>query len=312
MSTDNLENQASNNIFEAYVKALRNYFNFKGRTSRYDYWGFWLTDMLVIIIFSVLSVFLKETPAFSSLSDNLKQAYGLLLIIPRIAAIVRRFHDTNKSAVKWILLPVVVSFLFLSGIVAVITDKSTVSIWASMLVLVLIVGLWVCLFRRGLPEDNKYGPAIAENKGQHNKGIIIPIVAWIIPIIAVLLVGAIGGYSKAMTVHKADRTATSVYRLLGSAKGLNGETPIVEENQEGRTGEVLLKGMIPLGGEMNIRRVNGLYTVTLDEVSQAGCEALFKHNWSELPEFIGLQIQGKTDCTSCTEQNPCTLEWIYK
>ncbi|MBQ9271169.1 MAG: DUF805 domain-containing protein [Alphaproteobacteria bacterium] len=312
MSTDNSENQSSNNILQAYAKAFQNYVNFKNRTSRYDYWGFILVNWLIIVFLVLTDIFLLKTssPA-ASIWENFMKAYSYVLIIPQISAIVRRFHDTDKSAIKWILLPIL-SAILLMFIFAITVEKRTMISLTSMLILMLSIACFVCLCRRGSEQDNEYGSAIVESKSQRIKGLIIPIVLCIIPIIFVLIIGVVAGYSNAKIQHKANQTADSVYGLLVSAKGLNGMPPIVEENQAGRTEEILQKGMVSLGGEMHIKLKNGLYAVTLTEVTSEGCEALFSYNWQENSDFLQLQTQNNVDCRSCTMQVPCTLEWMYK
>ena len=85
----------------AFVSAIQsgfqNYFNFKGRASRSEYW-WWLLFTLIhqvptLVIFS-------ETFDFAGLGYYLR----LVVLVPTIAVAVRRMHDTNHRG-WWILLP---------------------------------------------------------------------------------------------------------------------------------------------------------------------------------------------------------------
>jgi uncharacterized membrane protein YhaH (DUF805 family) len=83
----------------AFVSAIQsgfqNYFNFKGRASRSEYW-WWLLFTLIhqvptLVIFS-------ETFDFAGLGYYLR----LVVLAPTIAVAVRRMHDTNHRG--WCLL----------------------------------------------------------------------------------------------------------------------------------------------------------------------------------------------------------------
>ena len=78
--------------------ALLNYSNFRGRTKRADFWFFYLFTILMNIPTSILDRILFAGHAYTS---NLA---GLLLIVPSIAAGVRRMHDVGKRG-WWLLFP---------------------------------------------------------------------------------------------------------------------------------------------------------------------------------------------------------------
>ncbi len=81
-----------------YLKVVKdNYANFKGRASREEYWMFVLFNFIFIIALSFIEVFL-----FGLYSSILSNIYYLAVLVPSIAAGVRRMHDTGKSG--WFLL----------------------------------------------------------------------------------------------------------------------------------------------------------------------------------------------------------------
>ena len=100
-----------------YLHVLKNYATFSGRARRKEYWMFFLISALISIVLTLLDILLGtysveyEAGLFSGL-------YSLLILIPSIAVVVRRLHDTNRSG-WWILISlipligVIVLFVFI-------------------------------------------------------------------------------------------------------------------------------------------------------------------------------------------------------
>ncbi|MCD4772778.1 MAG: DUF805 domain-containing protein [Bacteroidales bacterium] len=112
-----------------YLKVLKQYADFKGRARRNEYWMFVLINMIIsviaIILDNVLGIEIEITgygPIFG--------LYLLAVIIPSIAVVVRRLHDTGKSG--WMIL---IALIPLIG-----------TIW-----------LLILLFTASNPEENEYG-----------------------------------------------------------------------------------------------------------------------------------------------------------
>jgi uncharacterized membrane protein YhaH (DUF805 family) len=80
-----------------YLKVLRQYFDFKGRARRKEYWMF----VLFNIVFSLVA----------SLFGILAVIYGVALFIPGLAVSVRRLHDVGKSG-WWLLISLTVIGVF--------------------------------------------------------------------------------------------------------------------------------------------------------------------------------------------------------
>jgi len=68
----------------------KNYLNFDGRMSRLDYWHFVLFYIIVFILLGILLGFLGR------IGYMIYNIASLALIIPSIAAAVRRVHDAGK------------------------------------------------------------------------------------------------------------------------------------------------------------------------------------------------------------------------
>lgn len=90
-----------------YISAFKQYFDFKGRASRKQYWYFILVHVIVSIALSFIAVF--------SGIGLLLDLYILFILIPSTSLCVRRIHDCDKSG-WFILLPIYnIILLFMPG-----------------------------------------------------------------------------------------------------------------------------------------------------------------------------------------------------
>ena len=81
-----------------YLDVLKNrYATFEGRARRQEYWNFALISFGISIVLGVVGA-LIGLPIISSL-------YSLAVLVPTIAAGVRRLHDTGRSG-WWLLVPI--------------------------------------------------------------------------------------------------------------------------------------------------------------------------------------------------------------
>lgn len=135
-----------------------NYVNFRGRSTRAEYW--WA------ILFCVLC-----SAVISAISDTLQIILGLVFLLPTLAISVRRFHDTGRSG-WWVLgfyvvtyaiagvcfYPIVSSILTLGEAAA--TDAvqgHMASIGIGSLVILAIGIWWIVILCKPSAPDNKYG-----------------------------------------------------------------------------------------------------------------------------------------------------------
>jgi len=94
-----------------YLQALRKYAVFAGRARRKEYWVFELAHFPIIVAL----VFVGKIVHSTNLGP-LPTLYILAMIIPSLAGVVRRLHDTNRSG-WWLfinLAPVVGPLILLS------------------------------------------------------------------------------------------------------------------------------------------------------------------------------------------------------
>lgn len=101
------------------IMPLRRYADFSGRSSRKEFWMFFLLNFIVGM---VLWTFIILGAGASALADSsgtssalfggvgflLLMVYGLAILIPTLAVYVRRFHDQDKSG--WMILLLLVPF----------------------------------------------------------------------------------------------------------------------------------------------------------------------------------------------------------
>lgn len=80
-----------------YIAVLKKYTVFTGRCRRKEYWMFALVNFIIAVVLLVLS---------RAVHVNILLIYDLAVLLPAIAAGIRRMHDTNHSG-WWILLPLV-------------------------------------------------------------------------------------------------------------------------------------------------------------------------------------------------------------
>ncbi len=112
-----------------YLKVLKNYKDFNGRSRRQEYWMFVLFNILFSIGAAVLDNLLGMTMNGIPYGP-LYLVYGLIVLIPGLAVSIRRLHDIGKSG--WYLL------------VALIP---------------IIGGIWLLILMAtdGTPGENEYG-----------------------------------------------------------------------------------------------------------------------------------------------------------
>lgn len=79
-----------------YIKVLKNYAVFSGRAQRTEYWMFILFNFIITLALGFVE-------AAINISGILTGLYSLAVLIPGLAVLFRRLHDTGRSA-WWILI----------------------------------------------------------------------------------------------------------------------------------------------------------------------------------------------------------------
>ena len=100
---------------ESVEHVFSNYFNAEGRASRSEYWWWYLFTILASIAVSLLGVILDKFTGIEFLSTILTWGLSILILIPNICVLIRRYHDINRSG-WWILCPILNTvFRFFAG-----------------------------------------------------------------------------------------------------------------------------------------------------------------------------------------------------
>jgi uncharacterized membrane protein YhaH (DUF805 family) len=114
-------------LIENYLAVVKRYVDFDGRARRREYWLFVLCNMIISVVFGILSAITRGSMIIMALSS----LYSLAVLLPGLGVSVRRLHDTGKSGL----------YLFM--------------------VLIPIAGPIILLVRMataGNPAPNQYGP----------------------------------------------------------------------------------------------------------------------------------------------------------
>ena len=115
---------------QAISAGFANYFNFKSRASRSEYWYFILFLVIVTIVLWIVDIAINGPNEVFLLNS----IFSLATFIPSLSALVRRLHDIGRSG--WYLL---LGLIPLVGIIILI--------------------YWAC--QPSTPQQNEYGPVSA-------------------------------------------------------------------------------------------------------------------------------------------------------
>jgi len=87
---------------EWYVKALKRYAEFSGRSQRAEYWFFTLFNAIIAIALVGAAMAVGADSGLGKMLMMAYNLYSLAVLIPGIAVSIRRLHDTNRSG--WMIL----------------------------------------------------------------------------------------------------------------------------------------------------------------------------------------------------------------
>lgn len=162
---------------------LKRYAEFSGRSSRAEFWWFFLFLMIIYVVmwFLMAGSITSVAATGAEPSEGALQAMGggmivlglfwLAVIIPTISVQVRRLHDTNRSG--WVLggfylLYAIYAGLLFSTVMSAAFDPAATaqpnmgSVWVTMILglAVMIYGIVLLVFYclPGTQGDNRYGP----------------------------------------------------------------------------------------------------------------------------------------------------------
>lgn len=169
-----------------YFLAFKKYFVIRGRSTRSEYWFFFLFNLIAGIVLNLLD----QVFGLYNVEEEmgiLGSLYALIALIPGITVTVRRLHDSGRSG--WWLLSLVLSMvaLIVSMVMGVIeseygepSDALYVFIGVSILLtLILLVTIFIFTLLDSQRGSNRFGPNPKEvawddddndlDGGYHNK-----------------------------------------------------------------------------------------------------------------------------------------------
>lgn len=92
------------NLLTANIAALKKYFNFSGRSTRSEFWYYYVTQFGIIKLLGLLMLYDAENRNAVFVLTTLIILYWLVTLIPNLSVSVRRLHDIDKSG-WFVLLP---------------------------------------------------------------------------------------------------------------------------------------------------------------------------------------------------------------
>jgi len=92
------------------------YADFSGRASRSEFWWFALFTFIVMVVLEVIVLAVQSSGILLTIFGLVFLVVAVGLIVPSLAAIVRRLHDTGKSG--WLFLLVLIPLV--GGIVLLV------------------------------------------------------------------------------------------------------------------------------------------------------------------------------------------------
>lgn len=78
-----------------YINVIKKTLVFEGRSSRKEYWMFYLINFIILFVLGFIEGLISTPDQEGSI--KIAQVYYLLILIPSVAAGVRRMHDVGKS-----------------------------------------------------------------------------------------------------------------------------------------------------------------------------------------------------------------------
>lgn len=165
------------NMIEAVKSVLTQYFGFRGRARRSEYWFWILATLLVAIVIAIAEVLLGLSYEGSG---PISTIFNLLIFIPGLFVTFRRLHDIGRSG-WWIgaFYLTILAFVFLAvgmafGVGTDIANSSStlagfglisIGFFVGIFIYAIVLLIFMCTDSQTGP--NKYGPN-PKNEGNYD------------------------------------------------------------------------------------------------------------------------------------------------
>ncbi len=100
-----------------YLAALKKYAEFSGRARRSEYWYFVLFNILIMLALAIV-----DAVVFGTRYGVLSTIFNLATLVPSMAVLVRRLHDTGRTG-WWVLIGLVPFLGWVVLLVFVVQDS---------------------------------------------------------------------------------------------------------------------------------------------------------------------------------------------
>lgn len=259
-------------FFKAFVSAFSRCFDLKGRTSRFDCWGFFFGYVLTRLTVGFGLHYLENRIGYNE--NNLilfRLLFSLAMMWVLVTVMIRRLHDVNMRG-WWVLLsfvPFIVSFL------------------------------------KGDKEANRFGSAPVTNEKKALTAVLITALPVLGLFLFIFIIGMIGGYTRGLnrfkeikTIDQIRQTVANVHILFSSATHYEAlDNPSVMY-QVGVYGNDICRNaecsrpVNPYGGPVSMKAVDGGFEITYGGLPAEACVALLNHtDWATvLRKFRGVSI----------------------
>ncbi len=139
-------------IFQNFVRVIEQYAVFEGRASRSEFWWYVLALLIVAFFVGIPAIFLSFIPYVPYI---LAYAFVLAVFTPSLAVVVRRLHDTGRSA--WWSLGFVASLVYEP--VSLLAPPGFDALLWLVYVMLLLYNILLLVFMAlpGNSGENKYG-----------------------------------------------------------------------------------------------------------------------------------------------------------
>lgn len=310
--------------FCAFISSFKRWNDFKGRSSRFDFWGANFFIFLLNILFTVSSIVaISKGETGEKISVAIELLSTILICWLSLTLNIRRLHDVNKSG--W---------------------------WILTLVVPAIV-----IFFKGDAETNRFGSAFKTNE---KKATIIICLQILLLFLSMLLSGFLAGYSSANNRFKVQKSIDQIQTMAVNIHTLfahhyNGiEKPNVMYavgiyTDEMCENEKCENPKNPFGGTIKLKQIeynyDNSFSIVYNGIPKISCIEIATFNWwgnDNLPSTIRFNNQDVTDIVTqnirsqhpgaafvgttpedymgimkqlapvaCSSDNN-TIEWIYK
>ena len=146
---------------EWYLKVLKEFANFNGRSRRKEYWMFILFNIIISIVLSILDSLLGLNYGELNTNGVLGSLYSLVILIPTFAVTTRRLHDVNKSGWLLVILYATIA-VFATIIFTSMSNSDTPNPMIIGIIAIVLIGFSIYMFvlsvTNGDVGPNKYGP----------------------------------------------------------------------------------------------------------------------------------------------------------